>query len=89
MSGFIEIVKSKNKPKEKTALLTAALKSNKALINDLIAYFPNAPIADRGLCIEAISEITKEGPKFADCCLEFVIAQINDKAPRVSGKRPR
>jgi hypothetical protein len=83
MSEFIEIVKSKIKPKEKTALLAAALKSDKKLIIDLITYFPGAPIPERGLCIEAIAEITKEDPKFADGCLEFVIAQINDKAPRV------
>jgi HEAT repeat protein len=83
MSEFIEIVKSKNKPKEKTAILSGALKNDNKIINELIAYFPTAPIAERGLCIEAISEITKEDPKFADCCLEFVVAQINDKAPRV------
>jgi hypothetical protein len=83
MSEFIDIVKSKSKPKGKTALLAAALISDKKLIDDLIEYFPDAPIADRGLCIEAIAEITKDDPKFADCCLEFVIAQINDKAPRV------
>lgn len=79
----MELVKSKNKPKEKTALLAASLKKDKSLIIDLINYFPQAPIPIRGLCIEAIAEITKEDPKFADCCFEFVIAQLNDKAPRV------
>jgi hypothetical protein len=83
VSDFINIIKSKNKPKEKVNLLVKVLKSDSAILAELIAYSPDASIADRGTCIEAISEIVKENPKFADCCLEFVISQINDKAPRV------
>ncbi|TDX11802.1 MULTISPECIES: HEAT repeat domain-containing protein [Petrotoga] len=33
--------------------------------------------------MEAIEYITKENPEFAENCVEFVIAHIIDKAPRV------
>jgi hypothetical protein len=83
MSEFMEIIKSKSKPKEKVAFIANLLKADKKVMPELIAYFPGASIANRGTCIEAISEITKEDPHFADCCFDFVIAQINDTAPRV------
>ncbi len=66
MSDFINIIKSKSKPKDKVALLIKALKNDNAILAELIAFFPGASIADRGTCIEAISEIVKENPKFAE-----------------------
>jgi hypothetical protein len=83
MSDLIEIFKSKGKPKEIMARVAQQLQHDNTLISELINYFPNASIPEKGHCIEAITEVTLEFPQFADSCLEFVIAQINDKAPRV------
>lgn len=83
MSTIKEILESKKKSKEIVKLLAETLKREEKLINELIQYFENRSIAEKGNCIEAIEYVTKEKPEFAENCLEFIIEHINDKAPRV------
>ena len=83
MATIKEILKSRKKPKEIVELLAEKLKSDKKAIDELIQYFENGTTAEKGNCMEAIEYVTKENPEFAGKCLDFVIAHINDKAPRV------
>lgn len=83
MSTIKEILKSKKKPKEIVELLAEALKRDKKLIVELIQCFEEGTTAEKGNCMEGIEYVTKEKPEFAENCLDFVIAHINDKAPRV------
>lgn len=83
MAKIKEILKLKKKPKKIVELLAEKLKSNKKQINKLIQCFESGITAKKGNCMEAIEYVTKENPEFAKNCLDFVIAYINDKAPRV------
>jgi HEAT repeat protein len=83
MSIIEEILKLKKKPKEIVELLAEKLKSDKKVIDELIQCFGNGTTAEKGNCMEAIEYVTKENPEFAKNCVDFVIAHINDNAPRV------
>jgi len=83
MTTIKEIFKSKKKPKEIVELLAEKLKRDKKLIDELIQCFENGTTAEKGNCMEAIEYITKENPGFAENSLDFVLAHINNKAPRV------
>jgi len=89
MATIHEILKSKKKPKEVVTLLAQKLKSDKGLVVNLIRCFENGSVAEKGNCMEAIEYVTKEAPEFAENCLDFVIKQINDKAPRVKWETAR
>lgn len=83
MGTIKEILKSKKKPKEIVELLAEELKSDEKLIDELIQCFEDGTTAEKGNCMEAIEYVTKENPEFVENYLNFVIAHINDKAPRV------
>ena len=83
MTEIEEILGSKIKPKEKMFLLAAKLKEEDDLMDKMTAYFSKASIANRGTCMEAIANITGDNPKFAEHHLDFIIEQLDDKAPRV------
>ena len=83
MATIEEILKSRKKPKEIVELLAEKLKSDKKAIHELIQCFENGTTAEKGNCMEAIEYVTKEYPEFAENCISFVVAHINDKAPRV------
>lgn len=83
MKSISEILKSKEKPKKIVELLADALKNNEKTVYELIQYFENGTKAEKGNCMEAIEYVTKENPEFAKDILDFVIAHVNDKAPRV------
>ncbi len=89
MATIDEILKSKKKPKEIITLLAEKLKSDKGLVVNLIRCFENGSVAEKGNCIEAIEYVTKEDPEFAKNCLDFIIEQINNKAPRVKWETAR
>jgi len=84
-----EILKSRKKPKEIVTLLAQKLMSDKGLVVNLIRCFENGSVTEKGNCIEAIEYITKEDPEFAKNYLDFIIDQINDKAPRVKWETAR
>lgn len=83
MATIAEIIKCKRKPKEVVELLSKKLKSDEKAIGELIQCFEDGTTAEKGNCMEAIEYVTKETPEFAKNCLDFVIAHLNDKAPRV------
>jgi HEAT repeat protein len=83
MAIIKEILKSKKKPKEIVDLIAEALRKDKKLFNELVQCFEDGTTAEKGSCMEAVEYVTKEDPEFAKNCFDFVIAHINDKAPRV------
>ena len=78
-----EILKEKLKPKEKTAKLADALKADPKAMDELQALWKTAKDPDKGTLLSAITLIETENPAFVGDHLDFVIAQIGHKAPRV------
>ncbi|RLF38738.1 MAG: hypothetical protein DRN12_07980 [Thermoplasmata archaeon] len=89
MSEIEEILKSKKKPKETVELLAEALRHDRKLIDEMIRCFENGITSEKGNCMEAIEYVTKEKPEFAESCIDFVIAHINDETPRVKWEASR
>lgn len=83
MSTIQEILKLKEKPKQKLILLAKTLTEEKSAMNELINCFDKVSDSEKGYLMEAVEYVTKENPKFAKNCLDFIIAHINDKAPRI------
>ncbi len=83
MPTIDNILKSGKKPKEIVELLAEELKRDNKLVEDLIQCFESGSVAEKGHCMEAIEHATKEKPEFVENCLDFVIAHVNDEAPRV------
>ncbi|HQL16975.1 MAG TPA: hypothetical protein PK775_06750 [Rectinema sp.] len=89
MSAIKEILASKRKPKEIVELLARALSNDRNLSSELIQCFDHGTTAEKGNCMEAIEFVTKEHPEFSKDCLDFVVAHLNDKAPRVKWEASR
>jgi hypothetical protein len=83
MGKLEEIFAKKVKPKELTLILARELIADKMLLGELVEWYDKARDSWKGTCISAITEITKENPKFIERHIEFIIGQINHKAPRV------
>ena len=83
MANIGKILKSKDTPKEKALKLAQKLKSDKNSSGELIAFYRAATDAEKGTCLAALAQITKQDPKFVEPYLDFVIDQIGYKAPRV------
>ena len=78
-----EILKEKLKPKEKTAMLAEILKSDPKAMAELLDFWNCAKVAEKGTLLSAITLLVSENPSFIGDHLDFVIAQICHKAPRV------
>ena len=83
MIGIEKLLKSKDTPRGKALILAQKLKSDKNATGELIAFYKSATDAERGTCLAALTQITKQEPKFIEPYLDFVIEQIKYKAPRV------
>jgi len=83
MSTIEQILKSKNKPKEKVALLAKEVKENRISINQLIDYFKIGSVAEKGSCMEAIEHVSRDEPEIVLPHIDFIIGHITDKAPKV------
>lgn len=83
MSSIEEILKAKNKPKEKELELVDCLRSQPGALEQLLDYFQRATTAERGTCMAALAAISVENPSFVAPCLDFVVAQISADAPRI------
>jgi hypothetical protein len=83
MNQINEILKSKIKPKEKSTMLVTALKNSEIPLKELIEYFQRANDSEKGYCISAITQITKDKPEYIKDYLDFILAQLDHKAPRV------
>ncbi len=78
-----EILKETLKPKEKTARLAECLKSDPKVMDELLELWKSAKDPVKGTLLSAITLIVSENPGFIGDHLDFVIAQIGHKAPRV------
>jgi hypothetical protein len=78
-----EIYSSKVKPKELVLLLAQELIANKKLLGEMISNYAKARDSIKGADLSALAHITKDNPKFVADILDFIIDQINHKAPRV------
>lgn len=78
-----EILKETLKPKEKTAKLAQCLKSEPKAMGELLELWKTAKDPVKGTLLSAITLIVSENPGFIGDHLDFVIAQIGHKAPRV------
>jgi hypothetical protein len=83
MSRLEEIIKSKTKPKEKMNLLVEEIKSDPALINDIINMFGSIKDPEKGTYLSVLNIIAKEEPKVIEPYINWVIDKIDYKAPRV------
>ncbi len=83
MSTIQEILKLKEKPKQKLILLAKTLTKEKTAINELINCFDKVSDSEIGYLMEALEYVTKENHEFGKYCLEFVIKHINYIAQRV------
>jgi hypothetical protein len=83
MSKLDEIFAVKVKPKELTNILVKELLADKSLLEQMIEYYERAKDPAKGTCLSALTEITKGNPKYVESHIEFIIQQINHKAPRV------
>ena len=71
------------KPKEKILLLAKAMQNGEIPIQGLVEFYGQAKDPEKGFCLSAITSITKDNPGFIKDPLDFIISQINYKAPRV------
>jgi len=78
-----EILKLKIKPKEKSTMLVTALKSREIPLKELIEFFQRANDSEKGYCISAITQITKNEPEYIKGYIDFILDQLDHKAPRV------
>jgi hypothetical protein len=89
MSKLEQILKSKNKPKEKVDLLAKEVKENGISINQLINHFETTSTAEKGICIEAMEYVSRDEPEIISPYINFIIDHINDEAPKVKWETAR
>lgn len=78
------------KPKEKTERLCQLLDAGDIRVNDLITFADRAKDAERATCIESLEYMTQKDASAIDVkVLEWVVAQLNAKAPRIKWESAR
>lgn len=78
-----QILTSEAKPKEKVSMLTNEIKKDNKFIDEIINYFDSASTGEQGHLIESLEYISKDQPDLVVPYVDFVIAHMGDKAPRV------
>jgi hypothetical protein len=78
-----EILKSKNKPKEKLTNLVEAVKKEKISAKEFIEYFKTASDVEKGTCADAMKHISKDKPEILAPYIDELIGYINYDTPRV------
>lgn len=89
MSTIEQILKSRNKPKEKVNALAKEVKENRISIEQLIDYFKIGSVSEKGSCIEAIERIARDKPEIVLPHIDFIIDHINDQAPKIKWETAR
>lgn len=78
------------KPKEKTATLCQQLDAGDITVSDLMTFADKAKYAEKATCIESLEYLTKKDAAAIDRkVLEWVVAQLGTKAPRVKWESAR
>lgn len=83
MGRIDEILGTKVKPKELTALLAKELLTDKSLLNQMFEVYDKLRDSFKGTCLSALTAITKDNPGFVAGHIDFIIEQIGFKMPRV------
>jgi hypothetical protein len=83
MEQLLQIFNTKAKPKELTLILARSLLADKKLLEQMVEFYGNAKDSQKGTCLSALAQITKDNPQYIKEHLDFIIGQINHKAPRV------
>ncbi|MBS7632214.1 hypothetical protein KEJ15_01135 [Candidatus Bathyarchaeota archaeon] len=89
MSTIEQILKSRNKPKEKVDALAKEVKENRISIEQLIDYFEVGSVSEKGSCVEAIERIARDKPEIVVSHIDFIIDHINDQAPKIKWETAR
>ena len=78
------------KPKQKTEMLCQLLDTGDISVNDLMAFADKAKDAEKATCIESLEYMTKKDATAIDVkVLEWVVAQLTAKAPRIKWESAR
>lgn len=83
MKTIEEIIKSKIKPKEKTAALVELVSADAKQLEKLVAYSKTAKDSEKGTCFSVLTEISKAQPKSLRDYIDYLIEHLDYKAPRV------
>ena len=78
-----EVLQSKKKHKEKVALLTEKVKTDKKLIAQLIKLLKTGTDVEKGTCAEIMKFVSKDKPEMMAPYIDVLIEYIDYKAPRV------
>ncbi|MFZ5433983.1 MAG: hypothetical protein ACOZB3_09450 [Calditrichota bacterium] len=78
-----ELLNSKIKPKEKTIRLSELLQNDTQLIAEMLENFRHFTASEQGTCLSALTIIAQDNPKSLGTHLDFIIARLGDKPPRV------
>jgi hypothetical protein len=83
MQSLQEILKSKIKPKEKMTLLAETIKTNPALLDDIISQFPKLSDGDKGNCLSAMQAVSLENIDIILPYSGFIIKCLDTKGNRI------
>jgi len=89
MRKIEEILQSKLKPKEKITLLAEEIKKDKKFVNEIVGYFESVSAGNQGHLIESLEYASQNNPECVAAHLDFVIKQLENKAPRVKWEAAR
>jgi len=89
LSTVEQILKSRNKPKEKVNTLAKEVKENRISIKQLIDYFKIGSVSEKGSCIEAMEHVSRDKPEIVLQHINFIIDHINDQAPKTKWETAR
>ncbi|MFH1896421.1 MAG: hypothetical protein ABH814_03045 [bacterium] len=83
MINIQEILQSNKKHKEKVALITAKVKSDKKIIAQLFELLETGTDVEKGTAAEVMKFVSKDQPEIMVPYIDVLIEYIDYKAPRV------
>ncbi len=83
MSSVEDVLRSRNKPKEKQVRLVEAVVSKEIPAKEFIAFFESASDIDKGTCADVMKHVSAESPALLAPFIDTLVKYVNYKAPRV------
>jgi len=83
MNKIEEILRSKNKPKEKQVLLVKAVCNSEITGKEFIDFFTSASDVDKGTCADVMKHVSEQKPGLLAPFIDVLIGHINYKTLRV------
>ncbi len=77
------LLQQKLKPKQKVQQIVRSLNDGDVSIGELVDFYSQASDSQKGSCLSALADVTKDNPEFVENHVDFVIDQLSYKAPRV------